>query len=213
MKIHKLSAIALICLFLGACGLSLVPYKDDWYAMHYYIMQDYEWKLYKDLSPAARLEFQKLFWASRSPAAKQEFENRVAFTMRAYKKENSRQPFNVDRAHVYLLNGSPAHIEQSQNDNWATRATEGIGTSVGINDRANEDVSANYQETWSYSFDKVVIQYVFKFRTPNEWKLDQAAFAGNRYLGAFEESNKMGLFGVVNLEQYKAQLEQLKSIK
>jgi GWxTD domain-containing protein len=213
MRIQKLSAIALICLFLGACGISLVPSKDDWYAMHYYIMQDFEWKLYKDLSPAARLEFQKLFWASRSPEAKQEFDNRVAYTMKAYKKENSRQPYNVDRAHVYLLNGSPVHIELSQNDNWATRMTQGVGVNASVNDRSNEDVSANTLEVWTYPYDKYLIRYTFYFRSPNEWRLDQAAFSGNRYMGALEEDNKLGLFGVTNPGEYKAKLEQLKSIK
>jgi hypothetical protein len=67
MKHTKIAALAMAGLMLASCGVNLIPSKDDWYAKHYYIMQDYEWQIYKAIGPTARLEFQKTFWTVRSP--------------------------------------------------------------------------------------------------------------------------------------------------
>ena len=220
MNFRKAAALGFVVLFLGGCGINLVPSKDDWYAKHYYIMQDFEWKLYKELSPAAKLEFQKMFWEVRTPEAKAEFDNRVEYCMKAYKKENARQPFNVDKAHVFLLNGAPAQVEYSQNTNWSMRAIEGGGQgAAGVSDRSGEDVAANTAEIWTYRYGQWLVKYVFAFRPPNEWKLlsqstiGVAALGDNRYLGQFELENKNGLYGVKDVNAYKEKLEALKAIK
>jgi len=213
MKSGKFWALALVCIMLAGCGIILVPSKDEWYGKHYYIMQDYEWKSYKALSSAGQLEFQKLFWEARSPGSKKEFDQRVEYCMQNFKKENSRQPFNVDRAHVYLLNGRPEQIEYSQNDQWASHLQPGAGVFESVNDRTNEDVAASTAEVWTYRFDRFLIQYVFVFRPPNTWKMNQAVFAGNRYVGALELQNKEDFYGPVDEDNYKAKLEELKKIK
>jgi len=211
MRSGKFWALALVCIMLVGCGISLIPSKDEWYGKHYYIMQDYEWKIYKSLSAAGKLEFQKLFWEARSPQSKKEFDQRVGYCMQTYKRENSKQPFNVDRAHIYLLNGRPDQIEYSQNDSWAT--TTGAANFMGVNDRTNEDVSANTAEIWTYRYDKFLIQYVFVFQSPSTWKMNQAVFSGNRYVGAFELQNKEDFFGPTNEAAYEAKLEEIKKIK
>jgi len=214
MKSGKLAALILLCLMLAGCGISLVPSKDEWYGKHYYIMQEYEWKTYKALSKAGQIEFQKLFWEARSPMTKEEFDKRVEFCMQTYKRENSKQPFNVDRAHIYLLNGKPAQLEYSQNDQWATKVqTSGAANFMGVNDRTNEDVSANTAEVWTYPFGNNLVQYVFVFQSPSTWKLNQAAFAGNRYLGALELQNKELFYSPLDEAAYKAKLEELKKLK
>ena len=213
MKNAKFWALALVCIMLVGCGISLVPSKDEWYGKHYYIMQSYEWKAYKSLSAAGQLEFQKLFWEARPPESKKEFDQRVEFCMQTFKRENSKQPFNVDRAHVYLLNGRPDQIEYSQNDAWANKIGSGVANFMSTNDRTNEDVSANTAEVWTYRYDKFLIQYVFVFQSPSTWKMNQAVFSGNRYVGAFELQNKEDFFGPTNEDEYKAKLEDLKKIK
>jgi GWxTD domain-containing protein len=214
MNFRKVAALGFMVLFLGGCGINLVPSKDDWYAKHYYIMQDFEWKLYKELSPAARLEFQKMSWEVRTPEAKAEFDKRVEYCMKAYKKENSRQPFNVDKAHVFLLNGAPAQIEYAQNTNWTMKAIEGGQGAVGVSDRSGEDVAGNMAEVWTYRYGQWLVKYVFAFRSPNEWKLvSQAAVGDSRYLGRLELENKNDLYGIKDLDEYKQKLEALKAIK
>jgi GWxTD domain-containing protein len=208
MNFRKVTALGFIVLFLSGCGINLVPSKDDWYAKHYYIMQDFEWKLYKELSPTARLEFQKMFWEVRTPEAKAEFDKRVEYCMKAYKKENSRQPFNVDKAHVFLLNGAPVQIEYAQNTNWTMQGA------VEASDRSGEDVAANTAEVWTYRYGQWLVKYVFTFRPPNEWKLvSQSAVGDSRYLGQFELENKNDLYGIKDLDEYKQKLEALKAIK
>lgn len=213
MRSGKFWALALVCIMLVGCGISLVPSKDEWYGKHYYIMQDYEWKIYKSLSAAGQLEFQKLFWEARSPGSKKEFDQRVEYCMQTFKRENSKQPFNVDRAHIYLLNGRPDQIEYSQNDTWANHNQSGAANFMSVNDRTNEDVSANTAEVWTYQYDKFLIQYVFVFQSPSTWKMNQAVFSGNRYVGAFELQNKEDFYGPANEDDYKAKLEELKKIK
>ncbi len=213
MRRGKYAALTMLCSMFIGCGISLVPSKDQWYSKHYYVMQDYEWKAYKGLSSAGRLEFQKLFWEARSPASKQEFDRRVEYCTQNFKRENSKQPYNVDRAHVFLLNGKPNQIEYGQNDAWVQHNPSGVPIFTGVNDRTNEDVSANTAEVWTYSYDKFLIQYVFVFQPPSSWKMNQAVFSGNRYVGAFELQNKEDFYGPVNEDEYKAKLEDLKKIK
>ena len=56
-----LGAIVL-SLLSGAAGASAgIPKKDVWYTQHYMILQDFERKLYRDLSEEGRKGFQDLF--------------------------------------------------------------------------------------------------------------------------------------------------------
>jgi GWxTD domain-containing protein len=218
MKASKIAALVLAGSMLAACGINLIPSHDDWYAMHYYVMQDYEWQTYKQLWPAARLDFQKLFWTVRSPYAKDEFDKRVEFCMKTYKRENARQPFNVDKAHIYLLNGPPIQISFQQNTNWgmqsATPTAASGGTfSTGVTDRTNEDVAANTAEVWTYPAGDRLVNYVFQFRSPNGWNLQQSAVDEGKYRGALELFNKNGFFAVVDVAGYKQKLEALKAMK
>jgi len=218
MNIRKIAALVIAASLLAACGINLIPSKDDWYAMHYYVMQDYEWQTYKALGPTARLEFQKTFWSVRSIYAKDEFDKRVEYCLKNYKRENSRQPFNVDRAHIYILNGPPAQVSFAANDAWgATSATptsaSGGTFSTGISDRTNEDVSANSAELWMYPIGNRLVNYVFQFRSPNSWTLQQSSADEGRYRGQLELGNKNGFYAVEDVAAYKQKLEALKAIK
>jgi len=42
MKLQKIVPLGLVVIILAGCGINLMPSKDDWYAKHYYIMQDFE---------------------------------------------------------------------------------------------------------------------------------------------------------------------------
>jgi GWxTD domain-containing protein len=218
MNIRKIAALIVGASLLAACGINLIPSKDDWYSMHYYVMQDYEWQAYKQLGPTAKLEFQKVFWTVRSIYAKDEFEKRVEYCMKNYKRENSRQPFNVDKAHVYILNGPPVQIQFVQNSNWGmqsgTPSAAGSGQfSTGQNDRTNEDVAANTAEVWTYPIGNHMVNYVFQFRSPNSWNLQQSSTEEGRYRGEIELSNKNGFFAVTDVAGYKKKLEELKALK
>jgi GWxTD domain-containing protein len=218
MTIRKIAALVICASLLAACGINLIPSHDDWYAMHYYVMQDYEWQAYKQLGPTAKLEFQKTFWTVRSIYAKDEFDKRVDYCLKNYKRENSRQPFNVDKAHIYLLNGPPAQIQFVQNSNWGmqsgTPSAAGSGQfSTGQNDRTNEDVAANTAEVWTYPIDSHMVNYVFQFRSPNSWNLQQSSTEEGRYRGEIELSNKNGFFAVTDVAGYKKKIEELKAMK
>jgi GWxTD domain-containing protein len=218
MKVSKIAALVLAGAMLVSCGINLIPSKDDWYAMHYYVMQDYEWQTYKQLTPAARLEFQKLFWTVRSPYAEDEFNKRVEYCMNVYKRENSRQPFNVDRAHIYVLNGPPSQVIFQHNDAWGVSTGTPTSASAGqfsssSNDRTNEDVSANTSEVWTYPAGERLVNYMFRFRAPNSWKLQQSATDEGRWRQTLELSNKNGFFAVTDEAAYKQKLEALKAMK
>jgi len=218
MKHTKIAALAMAGLMLSSCGVNLIPSKDDWYAKHYYIMQDYEWQTYKAIGPTARLEFQKTFWTVRSPYAKDEFDKRVEYCLKNYKRENSHQPFNVDKAHIYILNGPPAQVTYAANDAWgATSATptsaSGGQFSTGISDRTNADVSANSAEVWTYPIGNRLVNYVFQFRSPNSWVLQQSTADEGRYRGQLELGNKNGFYAVEDVAAYKQTPEALKAIK
>lgn len=196
----------------AACGVNSMPARDAWYAQHYFIMQDFERQAYKDISEPARLEFQRLFWAARNPASKAEFDMRMDFIMKTYKRDNSKQPFNCDRARVYLLNGSPASIDYKQTD-WTMSIGQGAGMSgTGSTDRSNEDISATTSEVWTYPYGSQFVHYAFSFKPPNEWRLDAAAMSGNRYVGLLEAQSKERTYGVLNPEDYAKKIEELRAV-
>jgi GWxTD domain-containing protein len=215
MHFRKMVVWAFIVFLLAACGIQFSPSKDSWYALHYYIMQDFERSTYKSLSPAAKLEFQQLFWEVRAPVAKQEFDHRIDYITKNFKKENFKQPWNTDRARVYLLNGNPAEIDSRQNEDWSIRnlGAQSSGQVVGGEDRSSEDVQGLLAEIWSYPFGQVMIQYVFTFSRPNSWKMNTTSFERNRYLGQFELQNKLETYAIVDEKLYKEKLEALKAIK
>lgn len=205
--------LLMILMAFVSCGVGLMPSKDAWYAEHYIIMQDFERETYKQLSPAAKLEFQKLFWEARSAQSKKEFDKRIDFIATAFKKENARQPWNTDKGRIYLLNGDPNQIDYKQNTDWATTIREGQGETRSVDGRTGEDVQANTAEIWMYRYDKNIVNYVFTFKQPNEWHLEQTSFSGNRYYGALENWSREMTYGIVDIGQYKQKLEGLKNIQ
>lgn len=215
MHIRKMAVLAFIVFLLAACGIQFSPSRDPWFAQHYFIMQDFERAAYKSLSPAAKLEFQQLFWDVRAPVSKQEFDKRIDYIAENFKKENFKQPWNTDRARVYLLNGNPAEIDSRQSEDWSIRnvGAQSSGQAAGGADRSGEDVQGLLAEIWTYPFGQFMIQYVFTFSRPNSWKINTTSFQGNRYVGQFELQNKLGTYAIVDEKLYKEKLEVLKAIK
>jgi GWxTD domain-containing protein len=210
--------LAVATLLLGivgttGCSANLMPSRDVWYSQHYYIMQQFEQETYKKLSEPARAQFQVLFWESRDPKVKALFDSRMEFINRTFAKENHSQPWNTDRARIYLLNGSPANIDYQQNTSWAMQTGGGAGQGVaGGNDRSGEDVNAMMAEVWTYPMKEHLIYYTFAFRQPNEWRLEMR-LDQNQYLGELELFNRQEVFGPLNLEEYKAKIEALLEVK
>lgn len=198
------AVLALVC-GLATVLTAAIPKKDVWYTQHYFIMQDFERKAYKDLSEEGRKGFQDLFWSVRTSEQKAKFQSRMDFVNLNFKQENRAQPWNTDRGRVYLLNGSPASVDFDQNNNWAMTAMPGSMASA--SDRTNEDVGANRAEIWVYSYDKYFIKYTFAFVQPNQWRITQTT--GNRYLGELETYNRTVTFGVQDAAAYKQALDGL----
>jgi GWxTD domain-containing protein len=209
----KTAVFLFIVAMTWGCGINMMPTKDKWYAQHYFIMQDFEREIYKDLSQTARLEFQKLFWEARDQESKNEFDRRIQFVSTRFRRENSKQPWNTDRSRIYILNGPPASIEYKQMDNWAMQATEAAGVTGVVSDRSNEDISASTAEVWTYPYQQFFVYYAFAFKAPNEWRMSPQAFQGNRYVGELEKQNKKTTYRILNEDQYRQRLEALKSIK
>ena len=195
---------------LASCGVRMMPSKDAWYTQQYPIMQDFERAAYRTLSEAGKKEFQDLFWAARESRSRAIFQDRLGYVLNAYKRENSSQPWNTDRARVYLLNGPPASIDVDQNTSWGAQlgqpATGGVS-------RSNEDVQANRAEVWTYSFRKQYIKYDFTFVAPNEWRMSPALVSGSAFIGELEDYNKTVTFGIRDLEGYQQSLEALEKKK
>jgi GWxTD domain-containing protein len=212
MTIKKSIILGLIVIGASAGVVNALP-RNQWYTQHYFLMQDYERKAYKALSAKGRLEFEKLYWESRSPAAKEEFDRRMVFIAQNYKGENSAQPWNTDRARIYLLNGRPAGIESTQNNTWVTPVNPFGTTSGATQDRSAEDIQANTLEVWSYPYGKYIVTYGFLFQPPNKWRQAQITAGGGRYVEGLESQNRIQVWGPINEEAYKARLEELKSIK
>jgi len=204
-----LGAILFSVLAIAAPGPAAIPKKDTWYTQHYPIMQDFERKLYRDLSEEGRKGFQALFWASRTPEARAKFDARLDHVNKNFKQENRKQPWNTDRGRTYLLNGSPASIDYDQRVNLGSVALP--GQAGGAVAGANEDVGANRAEIWVYPYDRYFIKYTFAFVQPSQWRITQTT--GNRYLGELENFNKTITFGVVDEAAYKQSLDALSKKK
>lgn len=202
---QALGAIILVLFGAATAFAAAIPKKDIWYTQHYPIMQDFERKLYKDLSEQGRKGFQELFWTARTPEARAKFEERLKYVMLNFKQENRNQPWNTDRGRTYILNGSPASIDYDQNTSFAMTALPGSGAVA--TDRSNEDVGANRAEIWVYSYDKYFIRYIFAFVQPNQWRITQTT--GNRYLGELETYNKTVTFAIGDEAAYRQALDAL----
>ena len=206
----SMALFGMALLILGACGLKLMPTSDQWYMQHYMIMQDFERDAYKELPTEKKAEFQSLFWEARSPESKMEFDKRMEYVMKTFKRENSANPWNTDRARIYLLNGSPASIEFKQTDDWGISMTRNAGETGSANDRSNENIQARTGEGWASQYDQAIIYYVFTFSAPKRWELQQTSFEGNRYLGELEKLNREKYYGIIDSLKYAQALEKLK---
>ena len=211
MKISKnwrafaaLGAILFSVLTVVASVSAALPKKDVWYTQHYIIMQDFERKLYRDLSADGRKGFQDLFWAARTPEARGKFRVRLDFVIKNFWKENSKQPWNTDRGRTYLLNGPPASIDYDQNVNFGMLLPGQVADNAS---RSTEDVGGNRAEVWVYAYDQYFIQYTFAFIQPSQWRRTQTT--GSRYLGELETFNKTVTFGIVDEAAYKQSLSGL----
>jgi len=213
MNTRKIVCLLLVIAAAAACGASMLPTKDEWYARHYFIMQKFETEAYKAMTPEARLEFQQLFWAVRSPSVKKEFDNRIAYINEEFKNENSKQPWNTDRARIYLLNGSPASRDYTTNDAWNVSNPIGSGGMVSASDRTAEDIQARSLEVWNYPFGRFFVMYGFTFTPPNKWKQANPTATVGRYLGDFELQNRVEIWGAQDEETYKKRLEELRAAK
>lgn len=212
-SLKKIGAAFISIVILTACGVNMIPSKDDWYMKHYFIMQDFERAAYKNLSELGRVEFQGLFWEARSPESKQEFSNRIETALKVFKKENSSQPWNCDRARILLLNGSPASVEYSQNNDWMASLTTSRSEVGSTNSRDNENIEARTAEVWTYQYGQFLIKYIFTFSAPKNWQLATGAFAGNRHLGDFEKENKEITYAIFDAEAYMKKIDGLEKKK
>ena len=212
----KAAALTGLFAFVVACGVQMMPSRDPWYMEHYIIMQDFEREAYRDLTDEGKASFQSLFWEVRSPQSQELFKQRRDFVVDRFKAENSATPWNTDRARIFLLNGSPSSVDYKQTDTWGMQAAEqgaeGGGVTGIIQDRSGEDVQARSAEIWTYQYGQNLVQYVFRYSPPKQWKLATGRFEGNRYLGDFENENRINYFGINDIDSYKASLEDLPKI-
>lgn len=222
MKIGKkrMGTLLLLCfsfLCLSACSMGLLPSKDPWYAKHYIIMQGFEWDTYKTLSPAAKTQFQELFWKVRDPQAQQIFMQRLKVATESFKRESASTPWNTDRGRIFLLHGKPAEVRYVENTDLGgrtaisetARAELGAGRDV---DRSKEDIGAMMSELWVFPYKGYLINYRFDFSRPRQWKLSPN-MSESAYREEFESHSRVMTYRIIDVEKYKEQLEELKKIK
>lgn len=211
--------IGILLLFcFAACSVKLMPSRDPWYAKHYFIMHDFEWDVYKALSPEGKIQFQELFWKVRDPKAKALFENRLEFVTKTFKTESRSTPWNTDRGRVYLLNGNPAEVRYAEDTNLGGIAVvptggEGGGVLGGVNvDKSSQDIGARQAELWVYPYQSYRITYQFNFSQPRQWKLSPK-MSESSFREELELYNRQVTYGIVDAKKYREQLEELKKIK
>ncbi len=214
MKAYKTACLSLLIATTINCGPNMLPTKDAWYAMHYFIMQKFENDAYKAMTPEARLKFQELFWAVRSPAVKKEFDIRMEYINKEFKNENSSQPWNTDRARIYLLNGSPGSRDYTTDDRWGGNPA-GRPTPEGLtDDRMGEDVQARTMEVWKFPIPGGFFAlYGFAFNRPNKWKQANPSTVDARYVGQLELRNRKEVWGAQDEGSYKKRIAELISGK
>jgi GWxTD domain-containing protein len=208
MRLRTVIVLGLVVLGPAAGIVNALPKKDTWYTQHYFLMQDYERKVYKSLSANGKLEFQKVYWESRPPAAKEEFDRRMAYIEPTFKNENSAQPWNTDRARIYLLNGRPADVVWSQD--------AGKNVAVRFNqprENFGEDIDAKTHEVWTYPFEPQVVKYHFSSSPPNKWVQVQPSASEGRYIQGLELRSRTQTWGPTDEEAYKAKLAKIKAVK
>ncbi len=191
----------LFLILAAACSLNTMPTKDVWFTQHYPIMQDFERTAYRSLTEKGKMDFQELFWSSRSAESKEAFDTRMAYVKKTLWKENSQQPWNTDRGRVYLLSGSPASIDYDQNTDF--NLTRLPGETAQSADRTREDVGANRAEIWTYPFNRYRIVYTFVFVKPSQWK---QVLSSDRYIQEFEDFCKTETFAIQDEAKYKEAL-------
>jgi GWxTD domain-containing protein len=208
MRLRTALILGLVILGPAAVITSALPKKDVWYAQHYFLMRDYERKAYKNLSANGRLEFQKLFWEARHPASKEEFDLRMAYIMPKYKDENSAQPWNTDRARIYLLNGRPADVVWTQDGgkNAAVRFNQ-------PSDNVGENIEGKTREVWTYPFEPQLVKYHFSSSPTNKWVQVQPSASEGRYIQALELRSRTKAWNPIDEGAYKAKLDKLKAVK
>jgi GWxTD domain-containing protein len=208
-RLRAPAAVLFLVLAAAAAFPAAIPKKDIWYTQHYIIMQDFERKLYRDLSEEGRKGFQQLFWAARTSEAQAKFLARMEFVSKNYMTENKKQPWNTDRGRVFILNGPPASIDYDQNISFSSTMLP--GQVADQTSRSSEDVGGNRAEIWMYPHDTFFIKYTFYFVQPNQWRITQTT--GSHYLGDLENFNKTVTFGLVDEAKYQQDLALLEKKK
>jgi GWxTD domain-containing protein len=214
MNFNKKWIGILLVFCFSACSVSLMPSKDPWYAKHYYIMQDFEWDAYKNLSDEGKAQFQELFWKVRDPKSREIFEQRLEYVTKTFKTESRHMPWNTDRGRIYLLVGNPAEIRYATNEDIGgitvvPTGGEGGGVLGGVNrERSNESIGARQAELWVYPFRSYRITYQFNFSQPRQWKLNPK-MSESAFREEMELYCRQVVYGVIDVKKYREQLETL----
>jgi len=206
-------AVLLIFAVVAGCAINLHPTIDDWFTLHYFIMQDFEKTLYKDLAVEDRAKFQTMFWEARTSKARQEFKNRLDYVNKFHKNENSTQPWNSDRSRIFLLHGLPAQITETKgfdNNDYRGGAIGGGGAASGFAtvDRSGEDITSMTAIIWQYQYKEQAIRYTFQHSTPREFKMLNIG----QFEKEYEQFSKDTQYQIVDKEKYTLGLKSLKKL-
>jgi GWxTD domain-containing protein len=177
-------------------------------------MQDFEWDIYKALTPEGKAQFQELFWKVRDPRSKATFENRLEYVVKNFKTESRHMSWNTDRGRIYLLNGNPAEIRYVTNTDIGgivvvPTGGEGGGVLGGVNTpRSGEDIGARQAELWVYPYKSYRITYQFNFSRPRQWKLNPT-MSESSFREELELYCRQVVYGIIDVKKYQEQLEML----
>lgn len=202
-------AVLLSFAILVGCGVNLLPTKDEWFALHYFIMQDFEKTTYRDLTPEDRAKFQTMFWEARTSEARQEFQKRLEYVNKVHKNENPLQPWNTDRSRIYLLNGPPAYISEVKGFDTNDYRGGDPDKKYTVVSRSGEDITSMTAVVWQYQHKEQPVRYTFQHSSPREYKLQSIG----QFEKEFEQFNKDTLYRIVDKEKYAAGLQSLKKSK
>ena len=169
----KIASLVLLTFLISACSLYRLERKlpDDikaWYKIHVFLMESKvpiwldarfdkeisERRHFLTLSEDWQRAYMKYFWRIRTEGLKWAFEERMAAANQAFRE--GRPGWQTDRGKIFIKFGVPQFAQSyMERSGYADRDIDGYAVLV-----------------WGYYFGSNIVQYVFRFVSPNSWRAD-----------------------------------------
>jgi len=172
-RLAYLTPLIFLCFLFSSCVTlrlekqlkKLNPAIAEWYSYHSILMETKIPKWIDERGGGEKVHFLRLpqklqvayvtiFWKIRTEGAREEYYNRIAAANRSFSGEG-KPGWRTDRGRVLLLCGFPTYVTHYPIINRGGKGS---------------DVEGHRYEIWEYYQRGYLIQYAFKYHTPNSWR-------------------------------------------